>query len=102
MGGQFQAPCDLLDGMSLDEETQYVELARGEPVPRGQGRYQLIGGSRLQDDGHAPATERAGRQAEPAPGPGADPGKLVASRALLVAGGGHCLDLNVIARATRS
>ena len=31
MGGQFQAPCDLLDGMSLDEETQYVELGGVNP-----------------------------------------------------------------------
>lgn len=26
MGGQFQAPRDLLDGMSLQEKVQHVEL----------------------------------------------------------------------------
>jgi len=65
VGGQSQAPRDLLDEVTLEEKVQYVHLAGGEIVPGGDGRQQLIGGGRLQDDGHAPAAERAGGQAEP-------------------------------------
>jgi hypothetical protein len=65
--GQLKAPRYLFDGISLEEKVHNVELARGQLVPGGQGRQQLIGGGRLQEDGHAPAAERAGRQAQPAP-----------------------------------
>src|SRR5262249_43196880 len=64
--GQSQAPRDLLDGVTLEEKVQDVLLAAGEIVPGGDGRQQLIGGGRLQYDGHAPAAERTGGQAEPA------------------------------------
>src|SRR5580704_171412 len=32
VGGQVQAPGDLLDGTGLEEKVHHVELARGEPV----------------------------------------------------------------------
>ena len=67
VGRQVQAPRDLLDGMTLEEKVQDVELAGGELVPGRQGGQQLIGGSRLHYDSHVVAVERAGRQAEPAP-----------------------------------
>jgi len=64
--GQSQAPRDLFDEATLEQKMQYIYLAGGEIVPGGDGRQQLIGGCRLQDDSHAPTAERAGGQAEPA------------------------------------
>ena len=58
--GQLKAPRDLLDGVSLEEKAQHVDLSRGEVVPGGHGWQQLISGGRLQDDSHPPAAERTG------------------------------------------
>ena len=89
VGGQSQAPRDLLDEMALEEKVQDVLLAWGEIVPGGDGRQQLIGSGRLHYDGHPPTTERAGGQGEPAARLGADPGEPVGPRAACHAGGGR-------------
>ena len=75
--GQSQAPRYLLDEMALEEQVQHLVLAWGEIVPGGDGRQQLIDSGWLYYDGHAPATERAGGQGEPAARLGADPGEPV-------------------------
>ena len=65
--GQLKAPRDLLDGVSLEEEAQLVDLPRGEVVPGGHGWQQLISRGRLHDDSHSSAAERTGGQADPTP-----------------------------------
>jgi hypothetical protein len=71
-------------GVTTQEKVQDVYLAGGEIVPGGDGWQQLIGGGRLQDDGHVPAAERAGGKAEPAAGFGANSCELVGARALSI------------------